>query len=456
MTSSTLQRPSRRAVLAMLAAGSGMAGLMSLAACGAAGQPGSASTAGAPKGKVTFMSQGTDPTDEQRYKPLIDDYNARKGPVTIDLIQGDPGGSAVNAQGKLLALVAADSAPDVFWTHAYITPNLYKLGMLADISGYLKKDKDIKLSNYFEAPTKDYEFEGKQYGLPREATTTIMVINKELFQKNGIAMPGENWTWDDYLKIAQQLTRGEGTQKTWGAAGFAGQGSAVYFSYVKVWQEGGDVVDKTRTKFTLHQSPAVDQMQWIADLVTKQHVHPYGDSFPAQNAQESWNTGRIGMFIQYSVYTTFNKAQFDWDIVPVPKGKTRVTRTASAGHSMTQASKNKDAAWEILRLLGDKPAYEHWAKLGLTIPTYKDVAYGPLFLNPSQPPKSNKIALDAFSYARPEPISGDWGNVGAAIQNAMNDVYAGTTDAKTALAAIAPQVESLLAKVPTAPTPAAK
>ncbi len=156
MTSSTLQRPSRRMVLTALAASTGMASLVSLVACGATGQPGSASTAGAPKGKVTFMSQGTDPTDEQRYKPLIDEYNARKGPVTIDLIQGDPGGGAVNAQGKLLALVAADSAPDVFWTHAYITPNLYKLGMLADISGYLKKDKDIKLSNYFEAPTKDY------------------------------------------------------------------------------------------------------------------------------------------------------------------------------------------------------------------------------------------------------------------------------------------------------------
>ena len=121
-------------------------------------------------------------------------------------------------------------------------------------------------------------------------------------------------------------------------------------------------MDKTRTKFTLHQTPAVEQMQWVADLVTRHRVHPYGDEFPGTTAREVWNSGRIGMYVQISVYTNFNQAQFDWDIVPLPRGKTQVTRTASAGHSMTAASKNKDAAWEALKFLGSKPAYEHWAK----------------------------------------------------------------------------------------------
>ena len=160
------------------------------------------------------------------------------------------------------------------------------------------------------------------------------------------------------------------------------------------------------------------------------------------------------MYVQISVYTNFNQAQFDWDIVPLPRGKTQVTRTASAGHSMTAASKNKDAAWEALKFLGSKPAYEHWAKSGLTIPTYKEVAESPLVLNPNAPPKSAKIATDAFAYARPEPISGDWGNVGAEISKAMNEVYAGKVDAKGALTPIVPVVESLLSKTPVAATPA--
>ena len=400
------------------------------------------------------MSQGTDPQDEARYKPLIDDYNAKKGPVTIQLIPGDPGGGAVNAQGKVIAMVASGTPPDAFWTHAYITPNLIKLNLLQDISAYLKKDNDVKLSNFFEAPTKDYEAGGKQYGLPREATTTLLVYNKELFQKNGVALPTDNWTWDDFLKAATQMTKGSGSERTFGVAGFMGVGSyGIYISYPKVWQEGGDIVDSTRTKFTLHQSPAVDQMQWIADLVTRHHVHPNADEFPGTTAPEVWNSGRIGMFASLSVYSNYTKAPFEWDVAHLPHGKTKSTRTASAGHAMVASGKNKDAAWEIMRVLGTKPAYEHWADLGLTLPTYKEVANGPKVLKPDQAPKSAKIGLDAFSYARPEPISGDWGNVGAEISKAMNDVYAGKTDAKGALSPIVPVVESLLSKTPVVATP---
>ena len=74
-------------------------------------------------------------------------------------------------------------------------------------------------------------------------------------------------------------------------------------------------------------------------------------------------------------------------------------------------------------------------------------------LNPNAPPKSAKIATDAFAYARPEPISGDWGNVGAEISKAMAEVYAGKVDAKGALTPIVPVVESLLSKTPVARHP---
>lgn len=439
---------SRRRVLS---GGAGLASAALLAACGTQGAGGSA-PAQAAKGKVQYMSQGTDPNDEARYKPLVEQFNARSTGVTVEFIQGDPGGGAVNAQGKLIALVASGTAPDLFWTHAYISPNLVKLNMLADINPYIKRDKEFKLSSLFEAPVKDYEADGKQFGIPREATTSLLIVNKELFQKSGVALPTENWTWDDYLKAATALSKGSGAQQTWGAAGWAGTGSASYYAPIKAWQEGGDIVDKTRTKFTLHQSPAVEQMQWVADLITKHRVHPYADTFPGANIQEAWNSSRLGMVTSISVYANFNKAQFDWDIAPLPKGKTRVTRTASAGHSMTVAGKNKDASWEFLKFLGSKTAFEHWAKLGLTIPTNKEVAAGPLVINPSMPPKSAKLAQDAFAYARPEPISGDWATVQAEIGKAMNEVYAGKTDAKAALTAIVQVVESLLAKTPAAAT----
>ncbi|HEV2122264.1 MAG TPA: sugar ABC transporter substrate-binding protein [Chloroflexota bacterium] len=423
-----------------------------LAACGATGATGGSGSAGGTQtkaqGKVQFMSQAATPVDEERYRPIVEGFNARNTGVTVELIQNAEGGGAVQAQSKVIALTAAGTPPDLFWTHAYVAPSLAKMGVTTDINPYIKRDRDFKLNSLFEAPVKDYDIDGKQTGLPREATTMIVIVNKELFQKNGVPLPKGEWTWDDFLKAAQQMSKGSGTQQTWGAGGAAGgQGFSLYNIYPKVWQEGGDIVDKTRTKFMLHLSPAVEQVQWLADLVNRHRVHPGPNDFPGNAIQESWNSGRIGMFVQISVYSNFNKAQFDWDIVPLPKGKTKATRTASAGHSMTVGSKNKDAAWEFLKVLASKPTYEHWAKTGLSIPTHKEVAQATVG-NPTVPPKSAAISLEAFSYARSEPISGDWGNFGAEVGKALAPVWTGQTDAKSALTPIVQTVESLLTKTP--------
>src|SRR5688500_13431102 len=302
-----------------LAASGAAFGASALAACGADAGPGAQTKA---SGKVVFMSQGVDPNDEGRYKPLVEQFNAKATGVTSDHIQGDPGGSAVAAQGKVIALAAAGTPPDIFWTHAYVAPNLAKLGLTADINPFIKRDKDFKKDSLFEAAVKDYEIDGKQTGLPREATTMITIINKEMFQKNGVALPRDNWTWDDFLKAAQSMSKGSGTAQTWGAAGAAGGlGFSIYNIYPKIWQEGGDIVDKGRTKMTIHQAPAVDQVQWLADLVGKHRVHPAPAELAAMgaNSRDVWNSGRIGMYIQICVYTNFNQAQFDWDIAPLDR-----------------------------------------------------------------------------------------------------------------------------------------
>jgi len=114
---------------------------------------------------------------------------------------------------------------------------------------------------------------------------------------------------------------------------------------------------------------------------------------------------------------------------------------------VTAGSKNKDAAWEVLKMLASKPTYEHWAKTGLTVPTHKEVAQASV-VNPTLPPKSAKVALDAFAYARSEPISGDWGNFSAEVNKALAPVWLGQTDVKGALTPIVQAVESLLVKVP--------
>jgi len=49
----------------------------------------------------------------------------------------------------------------------------------------------------------------------------MMFYNKKLFDQAGISYPSGDWTWEDFLAIAQKLTRdldGDGATDQFGAA----------------------------------------------------------------------------------------------------------------------------------------------------------------------------------------------------------------------------------------------
>jgi hypothetical protein len=160
------------------------------------------------------------------------------------------------------------------------------------------------------------------------------------------------------------------------------------------------------------------------------------------------------MFPQFSVFTAILPAEFEWDIAPMPHNadETRVTRMASAGHSIYSGTEKVDAAWSWLRMVESKAAFEHLAATGLSVPAHREVAESPVAMNPDQPPASKQIYLDALNnYGRPEPVAGDWIGVHREITTALEAVYGvSKADPKTALDGIADLVNELIAAEPTA------
>ncbi|MEG2751880.1 MAG: extracellular solute-binding protein, partial [Anaerorhabdus sp.] len=47
----------------------------------------------------------------------------------------------------------------------------------------------------------------KQYALPYESVPTLMYVNKTLLEKEGILVPSNTWTWEDFYNISKQVTK---------------------------------------------------------------------------------------------------------------------------------------------------------------------------------------------------------------------------------------------------------
>lgn len=430
-------------------AASSAAATTSAAASSAATTASASAAAKAPAGaasSITFLTQ-TNANGQKVYDAIAADYQKANPNAKVNVVLG--GASALEVQQKLLLTISANTPPDVYWTHTYITPGLASLGIPQDISSYLSQDKTFDINDLFPASVKDFNVAGKQYALPRETTAIILVYNKDLFQKAGVSEPTADWKWSDYLNAAQKITSGSGADKVWGTAGWP-MPPYVYPAEVRVWQEGGDIVNQDRTEYTMDQDPGVKGIQWIADLIHKYQVHPMSAA-QGQSATDLFNTGKVGMLPNINVYSYYTTAKFNWDIQHLPHDGQQTTRVASAGHSMTTQSSAKDAAWQFLATLESKDAMQRYFKdAGLPVAS-SSVRTAALADQGDKPPKNIKIGIDALSYARPDAVVGNWIGIHQELANALAGVYGPEKkDVKTVLTSVAPKINEYIKAKPTA------
>jgi multiple sugar transport system substrate-binding protein len=407
--------------------------------------PAAAPAAGKASGKVTFLARTLGPT-EKMFTPIFDNFKKANPGVQVDVIYGAAG--LPDHQTKLLLMISGGTPPDVYDTHSYVGAGLYSLGIPEDVTQMLKADKTIDLDKYYGAAMKDFEYSGKQTGVPRETTSTVLIYNKDLFIKAGVGFPKADWKWADYLQAVEKLTSGQGPTKQYGAAGWV-QVGYMYYALIRVWQEGGDVVNEDRTKYTLDQDPGVKGFSWVNDMVQK-GWHPASAQGQAGDPSQLFNTGRVAMIPSFSNYSFFDNAKFDWDIEHLPHNGKQVTRNASAGYSMTTQSKNKDAAWALTSYLFGPEAMQAYFNSGISV-AYKPVAEQALKENAGKRPTNLKVGLDALSYARPEPVVGNWLGIHQTIASALEGVYGPEKKpVKETLSSVADKVNQLIAAKPTA------
>ena len=349
---------SRRRFLQLSAAS---AGVLALAACapvapGAApaggGEPAAAATG------IRFLTQGGNDTDFLRYEPLIENFQAANPDITVEPIW-EPGG-AIEVQTKLLTLIAAGDAPDVYWSHSYTNGGQAKRSIQMDLTDMIAGDDSVSPDNFLAAAYKDFSIDGRQVGFPRETTSTVLIYNKALFDKAGLGTPTDTWTWADFANAAATITEGEGAEKVYGTADW----NLNRNTWIKMWQKGGDVLSADRTTYTMNEEASVAQVQEIANWHHDLGVHIPGVEMGGFSTGDLFTTGRIGMFPQFSVFSNVRASEFEWDIahLPVDEGDTRTTRVASAGHSMYGGTGNPDAAWKWIAYLTSDEAFWHWVR----------------------------------------------------------------------------------------------
>ncbi|MCR8643331.1 sugar ABC transporter substrate-binding protein [Paenibacillus sp. N1-5-1-14] len=338
-------------------------------------------------GKVTITQYTLDTDDKAYIEKLVPEFEKLNPNIKVNILK-----APLNEyDSKLQNLVASKQAPDVtshFGNGGFI--EYYNKGLVREMTDLLEgfKPEEYGLpQNLMDI----YKQNGKVYGIPVYSYVSLLMYNKDLFDKAGLPYPpsdyeDKSWTWDKMLEYAKKLTHvtESPNDTTYGLDWFWGEKDMrpVYFN-AKVysddtWNNGGKP-----SEVYFNSPEVIAANQKINDLVFKDKVmapNAFNQAIAGQDG-DPFATGKIGM----SVGGAWNLAaakdfSFKVGVAAVPAGPNPKVRDVLYVDPLFILKDSKHP----------KEAFE-WIKFQLK----KDIQEKSIELSGGTPP-ANQQALDKY------------------------------------------------------------
>ena len=395
---------------------------------------------------IKWMMRWDNTRVEQVAKPVIEVFEHVYPWITVEF---ENIGSGDEYYQKLQTMMAADEMPDVFYPATYKAYAYGSKGAILPIDDLMARD-DIDTSAFDQQILDLYKVEGKQMCMPLDTAALAVFYNKDLFDAAGVAYPEAGWTWDEFLVTAQALTLdtdGDGVTDQFGV-----DDDLKNYWPLMVWANTGhNIFDDARnpTEFLLTDQDSVASIQFVADLMVDSNVMPMSDQ--VADIGDMFAAGKAAMQVvgHWRVPRYTNETDFNWDIAPLPLGKTGVPVNRADGSCFAIAadSEHVEEAWLFVKYLSGPGSLgvEKLLDLQQMVPAIVEWQSDPLFLA-SHPMGVDKEAFlqGGELYGMYDPIHPSYDEWKSIWSQELGEVWLGNTTAQEAMDLMVPQVENML------------
>ena len=154
---------------------------------------------------IRYMSQlvETHPDGAMRLE-LINTFNrTNELGITVDVSEG----KAATTIDKIKALAAGGSQPDFYYQPFNLAADLFVSGVTVDVENELKGDKEWakQTADIFPNMLETSMWNGKLVAVPGHTNNQGIIYNLGLLQRDGVAVPKQNWNWNDFRAVAERF-----------------------------------------------------------------------------------------------------------------------------------------------------------------------------------------------------------------------------------------------------------
>jgi multiple sugar transport system substrate-binding protein len=380
-------------------------------------------------------------------QPMFKDFTAKNPNVTVEP-EIQPFDDHFT---KLQREFAGGNAADVFHLNPANAAAFTFGKQLLAVDDKLKKDDFIK-----DAVDMYQYLDGKLYAVPFYVDSMGVAFNEDLFAKAKLPTPRElqaqgKWDWPTFRETALALSSGDGPSRIHGfAARNDGQGG--YFNFI--FPNDGELWNADVTRTALDQPPAMEAIQFMADMILKDKSSPDPQALQSQNHLTRFYNQQLAMLPAGSfnvINLRKNATGFKWDVERFPKGKKQVGFIAGLVHGIYAKSPNADAAWELVKYMSAPAQIRMWGTQGVGVPALKSEA-GAFAV---APPASIKAFVDATAGARANRQNIEIGKTGVPLGvrdsvvtagrgREIGEVFAGRKSVEDAMKALATEMNKAL------------
>lgn len=249
----------------------------------------------------------------------------------------------------------AGKGPDIVEMEGLPYKKYIDKNSLANLSEMIKNDKGFDINNYKQNILNAFKYKNDMFIMPVNFSFTTFAANKSIMDKEGIRIDSSNWTWKDFLSIAQKITRdqdGDGKPDQYALEKMSPED---IFSLV-FQSESNNFIDLDKRTCSFDSREFIDLLNFTKEFSGKGFCSPKLD---IPELYKMLDPGTIGFMRSYfgtyqGVIQTQCLMNGEAEFYDTPSyGDKKAPNIIYAGktYAISNNSKLKEEAWEFLKLL---------------------------------------------------------------------------------------------------------
>ena len=222
---------------------------------------------------ITYWALQGENTDDNLTRGVVVPFEEQNPGVKVDM-QEIPWDGYYE---KYQTLSAAGQAPDLAFVSAAWIQDFAHLGVALNLDPYVEKVGVFgpdEADKYFLSTLDGLRYPGTSgslYAVPYEWVTIVFYYNRGIFDAAGAAYPTDEWTYDNVLEAAQNLTQRTGDRTDQ-------YGMISHWGYdvldSSLHANGGSILNEDYSEAALDTPTNIETIQWWTDLINTHKVAP--------------------------------------------------------------------------------------------------------------------------------------------------------------------------------------